>query len=255
MTSIAFALAIVAALRGVWSPCGLSMLSTITPLAEHARGHSYRFVVCWFIAGATLGGAALGASLCLLAVVGGLADVGASARLVVVASVACLGAAADAQLGGIRLPVRPRQVNAKWVESRRQWAYASGFGFQLGTSVGTYVMTNATYVVLVMSVFLLAPSLALLIGVAYGVSRGLTILVGSRVTSPQDLLRVHRTLDRFATPSLAVAILAQLGVVIACAVALRAPVARAAAVLVGLALCIGVIIRVRTHRRSALGAA
>jgi hypothetical protein len=32
MTALLLVLAVVAAARGVWSPCGLSMLSTITPI-------------------------------------------------------------------------------------------------------------------------------------------------------------------------------------------------------------------------------
>ena len=31
--------AVIAAARSTWSPCGLSMLSSITPLAEQGRGH------------------------------------------------------------------------------------------------------------------------------------------------------------------------------------------------------------------------
>jgi len=35
------AVALAAAVRSTWSPCGLSMLSTVTPVAERARGHRY----------------------------------------------------------------------------------------------------------------------------------------------------------------------------------------------------------------------
>ncbi len=34
--------AVAAAVRSTWSPCGLSMLSTITPMSEQAKDHSYR---------------------------------------------------------------------------------------------------------------------------------------------------------------------------------------------------------------------
>ena len=34
LVPVAALVAVVAALRSLWSPCGLSMLSTITPLAE-----------------------------------------------------------------------------------------------------------------------------------------------------------------------------------------------------------------------------
>ena len=50
-----------AAARSTWSPCGLSMLASITPLSERGRGHRYRSTAGWFVAGATVGGATLGA--------------------------------------------------------------------------------------------------------------------------------------------------------------------------------------------------
>jgi len=53
---IAAAVAVVAAVRSTWSPCGLSMLATITPLAERARGHRYGVTVTWFVLGSVLGG-------------------------------------------------------------------------------------------------------------------------------------------------------------------------------------------------------
>src|SRR6516165_8616488 len=51
--------AAIAAARSTWSPCGLSMLSSITPLAEQGRGHRYRATACWFVAGGLLGGVSL----------------------------------------------------------------------------------------------------------------------------------------------------------------------------------------------------
>ena len=42
--------AVAAALRSTWSPCGLSMLSKITPLAEPTRNYTYRGTVAWFVA-------------------------------------------------------------------------------------------------------------------------------------------------------------------------------------------------------------
>jgi len=62
-------LAVAAAVRSTWSPCGLSMLSTVTPVAERARGHRYWVTACWFLAGAVLGGATLGLVAAALAVV------------------------------------------------------------------------------------------------------------------------------------------------------------------------------------------
>ena len=51
--------ATVAALAGTWSPCGLSMLSTFTPIREAAHGRRFAVTAAWFILGAVLGNALL----------------------------------------------------------------------------------------------------------------------------------------------------------------------------------------------------
>ena len=60
LTLAATAIAVVAAAASTWSPCGVSMLSTVTPLAERARGHRYTRTAAWFVAGSIVGGASLG---------------------------------------------------------------------------------------------------------------------------------------------------------------------------------------------------
>ena len=67
LTEIALVIALAAALRSTWSPCGLSMLSTITPMAERARGHRCAVTAGWFVVGAVLGGATLGLGAAALA--------------------------------------------------------------------------------------------------------------------------------------------------------------------------------------------
>jgi hypothetical protein len=39
--------AVVAALRGTWSPCGLSMLSSLNPVSERSRGHRFWGTAVW----------------------------------------------------------------------------------------------------------------------------------------------------------------------------------------------------------------
>ncbi len=51
LTLAAVVVAVAAAGRSTWSPCGLSMLSTITPLGERARGHRWGATAAWFVAG------------------------------------------------------------------------------------------------------------------------------------------------------------------------------------------------------------
>ena len=64
---LASVVAVAAAIRSTWSPCGLSMLSTITPIGERGRNHRYASTAAWFILGATLGGATLGLGAAVLA--------------------------------------------------------------------------------------------------------------------------------------------------------------------------------------------
>ena len=54
LVAVGLVVAAAAAFRGTWSPCGLSMLSTVTPLAESGRGHRYRWTATWFFLGAVL---------------------------------------------------------------------------------------------------------------------------------------------------------------------------------------------------------
>ena len=47
---------LISAVRGVWSPCGLSMLSSITPMTEAGRGHRFASTATWFTVGGVVGG-------------------------------------------------------------------------------------------------------------------------------------------------------------------------------------------------------
>lgn len=249
MTVAVFALGVACAVRGLWSPCGLSMLSTMTPLGERARGHTYGWSLCWYLLGATTGGACLGACLLIgseassaLGVHGG--EVASIATVLVV--VACL--AGDARLGRIRFPERPRQVNEHWVERFRPWAYASGFGWQIGTGLATYVMTDALYALVVAAALLCSPLSALAVGIAFGAVRGACLLVGSSVSTPDALRGLHVRLARLAPWSIAAPAGAELVVLLVVAarrggLALLAPIA-----LVGCTLVIAVL---RHSRRTA----
>ena len=57
---LAVVVAVTAAVRGVWSPCGLSMLSSITPMTEAGRGYRFRSTATWFTVGGVLGGLTTG---------------------------------------------------------------------------------------------------------------------------------------------------------------------------------------------------
>ena len=145
--------------------------------------------------GATLGGLALGG----LAALGALA-VGHAAPTTV--AVACIGLAAalvalvsDTGVAGVRLPVHYRQVNERWLDAYRPWVYGAGFGFQIGTGVATYITTAAVYLFAVLAALPGEPWVALALGGAFGLLRGLAVVLTRRVTSPRELLAFHR---RFA---------------------------------------------------------
>ena len=204
MTLAILALAAVCALRGVWSPCGLSMLSTITPVAERARRRGFAVSASWFIVGATLGGVTLGLYMDGLSWLCHRSPVASDVRVAAAVLVAAVCVAADARIGGLQLPDHPRQVDETWVTRYRPWVYASGFGWQIGTGLCTYVMSNAVYTVALVGAIVLPPRQALGLGVAFGASRGLTILVGAAATTPDRLRALHRRLASTEVASLAV---------------------------------------------------
>ena len=153
--------AVAAAIRSTWSPCGVSMLATVTPLAERGRGHRYRSTAAWFIAGGTVGGATLGLVMAGLA----LGVHAASPSTVTLAAVACVAAlvaaASDARLGGFHLPFHSRQVNERWLDQFRPWVYGAGFGWQIGAGLVTYIKTAALYLMIVLAALTASPAAAL----------------------------------------------------------------------------------------------
>jgi hypothetical protein len=185
-------LCIAVAARSTWSPCGLSMLATITPLAERGRGHQYGGSAAWFVAGGLLGGATLGGLAAALAAgLRALAPSSASLAAVALAG-AALTVVAELGLGGFRLPVHHRQVNERWLDQFRPWVYAGGFGWQVGTGLATYIMTPALYLLILLSALTGAPWAALALASLFGLLRGLAVLLGRGITDPTSLARFHR---------------------------------------------------------------
>lgn len=200
---------VTAAIRGIWSPCGLSMISAINPFSERARGHRFWLTAVWFILGSVLGGAGLGA----LGAVGALMIEAISLPVAVgfalAACCALVTAASDTTMFGFRLPIHPRQVNEHWLARYRRWVYAAGFGAQIGTGLATYIMTAAVYLVPILGALSGSPSIALLLGVLFGLVRGLGVLVSVTTSTPEGLRRLHRRLDRLGPVSLGAAVLVQ----------------------------------------------
>lgn len=213
LTLAAVGVAVVSAFRGTWSPCGVSMLSSITPLSERGRGNRYRVTVAWFIFGAVLGGLTLGtvAALGALLVAALNLSLAAIATAVVLAAVVTLGS--DLGVGGFRLPANPRQVDRAWLDRYRSWVYGMGFGWQLGVGVATFVMSATVYLMVVLAAMTGRPLFALGVVTLFGFIRGLAILPAAWVRTSADLGRLHRGIERFRGGSRVVAVLSQIGVI------------------------------------------
>lgn len=190
-----------AAVRGMWSPCGLSMLSTFTPMSERARGRRYWLTVVWFVVGAVIGGAALGGIAALAAfVVGAVAGVRSVAALGVLAVAFVIGGIWDLGFVQPALPHHRRQVNETWLRQFRRWFTASAFGAQIGFGFATYIMTAGVYLTVLCGALSGDPTTAFAVGVSFGATRGALVLVASRITTPTRLMSVHQRIEALREP-------------------------------------------------------
>jgi hypothetical protein len=196
----AYLVALGAAARSTWSPCGLSMLSSITPLGERGRGRRFAATASWFVGGAALGGLLTGAGMAALA--WAVASTGWSAGWLAGLAAAALAVAAAGDLGllGFRIPLLRRQVNERWLDQYRPWVYGAGFGWQIGTGLTTYVMTMAVFATIIVAALTASPLLAASVGLVFGLARGAAVLVGAGITTPEALRRVHRRFDAWRRP-------------------------------------------------------
>ncbi|MGZ4693384.1 MAG: hypothetical protein ACXWCM_02065 [Acidimicrobiales bacterium] len=197
---IALVIAVTAAVRSTWSPCGLSMLSTITPLAELGRGHRFRSTATWFVIGAVVGGLTLGLGMAALAGVVATFDLTPTTLLAIGTAALLVTAISDSRLLGRQLPNHPRQVNERWLDQYRSWVYGAGFGWQIGVGLATYIMTAAVYALIVLGALTASPPVALALGVTFGLVRGLAILLGRSITSTAALVAFHRRFDAWREP-------------------------------------------------------
>lgn len=195
LATLAAVTAVAAAVRSTWSPCGLSMLSTITPIGERGRNHRYRATATWFVVGAVAGGAVLGGLMALLAAGARLVGLPGPTALSSATVAAAVAAASDSRLFGRRLPVIRRQVNERWLDRYRSWVYGAGFGWQIGVGLTTYIMTAGVYLTIVLAALTASPLVALAVGTLFGLVRGLAVLLGRGLTTPEALTRFHRRFD------------------------------------------------------------
>jgi MFS family permease len=182
--------AIHGAIRAAWSPCGQSMLASLTPIAERARGSSWRVTTMAFAVGAiaagTLGGTVLGA-------VGSLLP-GSGWRAPVVLAVLLAALIIDATPLRRRMPLTKRQVNEDWMAHYRGWVYGFGFGAQLGLGFITLVACAAIYATF--AIELLSGSIwaGAAIGAVFGASKATTLLPTRHARDPDSLMALHRRL-------------------------------------------------------------
>jgi hypothetical protein len=236
MLTVALVTAAIAALRGMWSPCGLSMLTSLNPVSEAARGHRFWGAAVEYVAGAVLGGAVLGTGCAAGAYLLALADPPARVLWVLALVAALVGVGSDTRVFGRSLPDHPRQVDERWLVKYRRWIYAGGYGVQIGTGFATYIMTAAVYLTTALAVLTASPAAALSVGLTFGAVRGLLILVSAGARTPERLRAAHQRIAALAGPSLWAAIAVQAAVAVVAAGAVAGPVgAGAIAVLVGLA--------------------
>ncbi len=193
---VALLIASAAAARSTWSPCGLSMLSTLTPMAERGRGRPFLPTALAFLLGSIVGGVALGGGAAVLGAAFSLFSPSETTRWVISALALACGGFVDAQLIGPRLPFHRRQVNDRWLSRYRWWVYGGGFGLQVGVGIATYIMTAGVFVTIVLATLHGNPLVAVAIGAWFGLVRGLAIFVGAGVHQPADLHRLHRWFER-----------------------------------------------------------
>jgi hypothetical protein len=234
--SFGIVIALAAAARSTWSPCGLSMLSQITPMAESGRGHKFASTARWFVIGATLGGITLGCAIAAGALAVAGAGVSTNAAVAATAGLALIGAAVDAHLFGFGPPFLRRQVNQDWLANYRSWVYGGGFGWQIGVGLTTYVMTAAVPLTIAVGALTGNPAAALTIGTIFGLARGLAVLLGGRVRTPTALIAFHRRFEALGEPVRQAVIAVQLTVAVVAALLVAPLVVGAAIGLVAIAL-------------------
>jgi hypothetical protein len=238
--------ALAAAVRSTWSPCGQSMLSQLTPVGEASRGYRYRTTAAWFVVGAIVGGATLGAVMAALAAAVSSLGATSTALLGTAAGLAALGAAIDGGVLGFAPPFFKRQVNEYWLSKYRAWVYGSGFGWQIGAGVTTYIMTAAVFVTIAFGALTAGPWAALALGVGFGFARGLAVLLTARARSTTELFALHRRFDALGEPVRRAVIVVQLSVAV---VATGAAWGAVAALVAAGVLALAVLATIGARRR------
>ncbi len=200
LIGLAAIVAIATAIRSIWSPCGLSMLSTITPMAEAGRGHSFRSTSAWFVFGSFAGGLTLGGLMGAIALSVAALEATPATTLSIVAAASLIAAVSDGRISGFHLPGHDRQVNERWLDQYRSWVYGAGFGWQIGVGLATYIMTAGVYLLILIGGLTASPWIAIALGGLFGVVRGLAVYLAAGLDSGEKLLSFHARFESLREP-------------------------------------------------------
>src|SRR4051812_49698983 len=123
MLVLLYVTATAAALRGLWSPCGLSMLSSLNPMSERARGHRFSATACWYVVGSIAGGALLGAGCAVGAFGFGRLDAPDTVGWALALAGAAGGGGAGTGVRGGAVATPPPPVDERWVGRSWRWVF------------------------------------------------------------------------------------------------------------------------------------
>ena len=201
--------AILGAVRAAFSPCGQSMLASLTPYAEAARGSRWTITATSFSVGAVLAGAVGGL------IWGGLGSLlpGGSWRLITAAAVLALALVIDATPLRKRLPLTKRQVNEDWMVTYRGWVYGVGFGAQLGLGFITLVACAAIYSAFAIEFLSGSVAAGIAIGAIFGATKAASLLPAGRARDRHALVSLHRRLLTLEPLSIGAVVIAELAAV------------------------------------------
>jgi hypothetical protein len=192
------------------------MLGSISPVGESARGQRWWLTVTAYLVASVVGGAIVGLALGALGVgLAALVALSTAARLGILALVALLGAAVDAGLLRLRLPTWHRQVNEAWLTEYRGWVYGAGFGFQLGTGFATIIPAAVTYTAFAAALLAFSVPGGLAVGVAFGLVRGLPVVLTARLHTAAQLYATTRRVEAAEPTASRLVVAGQLSVAVA----------------------------------------
>lgn len=170
LTAVLCVAALAAGIAGTWSPCGLSMIWTLSPVDHDHGARRARSGALALTAGCIAGGTGLFAGVAAL---GGA--LWSDAR--VTAGTVALAAALLDLRGLPVLPQVRRQVPEPWRRHAPLEIAAGAYGVLLGLGFTTFVMSYALWGLALVAMLVADPALGIPLGAAFGLGRALPIAV------------------------------------------------------------------------------